>query len=283
MSLHTRQFADWHRDNADMRDYTTTHDEVVKLLIDLKRNSQKPKRVDWRDFLDDIEDQQSTRAGTAFACADLLKYFERRSSGKIIEPSKLFIYKTTRRLLNWSGDSGAKLRTCWQAIVRCGVPCEEHWPFVVENLDREPDAFSYSSAMDFSTVRYVRLNDEEKGNDETLETLKAYLAGGFPFVFGFSVSKQLMSTADIGAPTSFDRINGGKAAMAVGYDDDRRYRSYRGAFLIRNSWGKEWGEDGYGWIPYAYVLKGLAADFWTILSPQWLDSGEFLRPLMLIP
>ena len=66
--------------------------------------------------------------------------------------------------------------------------------------------------------------------------------------------------------------------MAVGYDDDRLFRSYRGALLIRNSWGEGWAEKGSGWLPYDYVREELAADFWTVLKPDWLASGEFDRP-----
>ena len=65
----------------------------------------------------------------------------------------------------------------------------------------------------------------------------------------------------------------------VGYDDNRRYRSTRGMLLIRTSWGPDWGDGGYGWLPYDYVTRELAADFWTALNPKWLASGEFRCPL----
>jgi len=36
-----------------------------------------------------------------------------------------------------------------------------------------------------------------------------------------------------------------------------------------------WGEQGYGYLPYQYVLQELAVDWWTILSAEWIDTGNF--------
>jgi len=76
-------------------------------------------------------------------------------------------------------------------------------------------------------------------------------------------------------------IEGGHAIVAVGYDDKMKIKNTQnkvettGALLIRNSWGTGWGEDGYGWLPYEYIHKGLADNFWSILNKEWIDTGAF--------
>ena len=59
----------------------------------------------------------------------------------------------------------------------------------------------------------------------------------------------------------------------------RDNQSTKGALLIRNSWGTKWGQEGYGWIPYDYVLNGLAKDFWSLLSMDWIDTKQFGLPV----
>ena len=62
--------------------------------------------------------------------------------------------------------------------------------------------------------------------------------------------------------------------LAVGYDNTMKIGECTGAFLILNSWGVQWGEGGYGWLPYGYLLKGLAEDWWVLVK-EWIDAGQF--------
>jgi C1A family cysteine protease len=205
----------------------------------------------------------------------LFQYFERRAHGKLLEPSALFVYKMTRQLLHSTGDTGATLRATLKAMIRFGVPPEGHWPYEITKLDEQPDPFLFSFAEELRPICYLRLDSRGAGGDETLETVKALLAAGFPSVFGFPVYSSISQAPDIDFPTVFDFLRGGQAVIAVGYDSARVIRSSRGALLIRNSWGTAWGDGGYGWLPEDYVKEQLAVDFWTLVKPKWVESGEF--------
>ena len=64
---------------------------------------------------------------------------------------------------------------------------------------------------------------------------------------------------EVPMPGTDEQVLGGHCVMAVGYDDQE------GKFICRNSWGTSWGDEGYFYMPYAYLLdNNLSDDFWTI-------------------
>src|SRR5262249_22732263 len=133
-----------------------------------------------------------------------------------------------------------------------------------------------SFSREYEPIRYFRLDAAD--GEETLRTVKSYLAAGFVSAYGFSVPSSLTVESEISYRPLFDSIRGGQAVLAVGYDDNRRIASDTGALLFRGSWGTGWGEEGYGWLPYIYVTNGFAVDFWTALRPDWVKSGILNKP-----
>lgn len=242
--------------------------------------------VDLRQWCSPIENQGPIGSCTAHAGVGLLEYYELRAMGKHVDASRLFLYKATRNLMKMTGDTGAFLRTTMGAMVLFGVPPEEYWPYDVAAFDKEPTPFCYAFAQNYQAIQYVRLDVHRTAKDTVLGRVKAFVAAGLPAVFGFSVYSSFEQAEQDGCipyPGEGEKIVGGHAVMAVGYDnaleianksgDDKQ--KTKGALLIRNSWGKGWGDAGYGWLPYDYVEQGLAVDWWTLLKNEWVDSGQF--------
>jgi len=295
----------WLPDLPDPRDYTSTHPKIAPLLA--KKPVFTPKSVDLRAFCPPICDQGQIGSCTANAAAGMLEYYRKRAYGKDSPTSRMFIYKCTRDLMMAKGDSGAYIRTTMGSLALFGAPPEKYWDYDSRALDRAPPAFCYSFAQNYQAISYFRL-DDPRGQKSTadppdgsppqdkqklaLTNIKETLAQQIPAMFGFQVyesireSMALPSVAlrrnirdandgKIPYPERGEKVIGGHAVLCVGYDDAMKIGDKVGAFLIRNSWGEGWGEKGYGWLPYNYLLAGLAQDWWALVKAEWMETGAF--------
>ncbi len=272
----------WMRDLPDVRDYTARTGTVAGILAKSRPLSaamrKAPAKVDLREWCPPVEDQGDLGSCTANAGVGLLEYFERKAFGNHLDASRLFLYKATRNLLGWTGDQGAFLRTTMKALALFGAPPEKYWPYEVKGFDREPPAFCYAFGQSYRAMQYYRLDPPGTTGQALLGAVREKLAAGLPSMFGFTVYSSMPGEgegADIPFPGPGDKVEGGHAMVAVGYDDVRRIGGRKGALLIRNSWGEGWGEAGYGYLPYAYLEEGLAADFWTLVRADFVDTGLF--------
>lgn len=277
----------------DLRDYTEKKPEIAAMAKKLKLPKGKelkalPAKVDLREWCSPVENQKNLGACTAHAAAGIIEYFEKKANNKYIDASRLFIYKTTRNLMQVTGDTGAWLRNTMGALVFCGVPNEKFWPYTdaKPEFDKEPGSFVYAIADDYKAMKYF-CHDPQGANvpgDDVLLGVKKYLAAGIPSMFGFWGFPSFEScdlTGGIPYPCPGEQAQWGHAIVAVGYDDSKKLKNTKcnktttGALLIRNSWGATWGEQGYGWMPYDYVTNKLATDFWSLLNMAWVETGQF--------
>src|SRR3954453_8116393 len=131
--------------------------------------------------------------------------------------------------------------------------------------------FSFGRSQKDRPSRFRSLTKNDAGIEyrsiaRNVADMKGCLAAGFPFVFGFTVYESFRSVTQNGEvplPSLGEKVIGGHAVLAVGYADDEQ------KFVCRNSWGDQWGDAGYFYMPYAYLLdSNLSDDFWTVRLTQ---------------
>jgi C1A family cysteine protease len=247
----------WVRDIPDQRDFT--------YAAPLRQAMALPPKVDLRKQCPPVYDQGQLGSCTANAIAGALQFDMIKQRQTDYVPSRLFIYYNERVIEGTVGqDAGAQIRDGIKSVATQGA-CPEgklnapppDWPYDITKFADKPPSPCYAKAKDFTAISYLSVT-------QNLADMKGCLAEGFPFVYGFTVyesfeSAQVARTGKVPMPQQNERVVGGHAVMAVGYDDANRW------FICRNSWGPGWGVAGYFFMPYAYLIDdNLSDDFWTI-------------------
>ncbi|HTX99294.1 MAG TPA: C1 family peptidase [Bacteroidota bacterium] len=239
----------WVPDLPDQRDFLYRSIRVAPPVL--------PHQVDLRSLCSPVENQGNLGSCTANALAGALEFLELKNKKPLVDLSRLFIYYNERVLEHTvKTDSGAMLRDGIKTLAKQGVCREKIWPYVVSKFAVKPTAKCYKEALTHTITSYHRIL--------TLDEMLECLAEGYPFVFGFTVYESFESSAVaqsgvVQMPQPGERVLGGHAVMAAGYDDAAR------RIIVRNSWGPDWGMGGYFTMPFDYISdRNLSDDFWTI-------------------
>ena len=248
-SATSRHLRGWIPDLPDHRDF---------LYADLRPAGVRlPKSVDLRPHMSPVENQGQLGSCTANALAGALEFLEIKGGQSLVDLSRLFIYYNERAIEHTvMSDSGAMIRDGIKTLAALGVCSEKKWPYVLSTFTEKPSAACYAEAKKHVVRTYHRIVG--------LSDMRACLAEGYPFVFGFSVyesfeSAKVAKSGVLNMPKSGESQVGGHAVCAVGYDDKGK------RLLVRNSWGTAWGMKGYFTMPYDYAAnRDLSDDFWTI-------------------
>ena len=229
--------------------------------------AKNPPQIDLRPHMSPVENQSSTSSCAANAMAGAYEYLLKRLKNSNEDVSRLFIYYNARELDgDTSQDQGTYLSSCTKVTRKLGVCSEVTWPFDPQQILEQPHKDAYTEAKGFP------LNPVARPVQVDLQTMKNCLASGFPFIFGL----QLFSSFEKAGPEGLvpmpdieqDNHDGGHAMLCVGYSEPDR------VFIVRNSWGEDWGDGGYCYIPYDYMTDPeLNADCWALvrrsdLSPK---------------
>ena len=215
--------------------------------------------VDLRNICPPIYDQGLLGSCTGNAIAGTYEIAGIKQGLPLETPSRLFIYYNERVIENSvESDAGAVIKDGIQTLVHQGVCPENEWPYIESEFRTKPTDACYTHALNHVIKSYSLV-------PQTPSQLQGCLSAGYPYVFGFTVYSSFMSaeverTGMMSMPQSDDRVQGGHAVVCVGYIRINGANYY----IIRNSWGTNWGVGGYFFMPEAYMLSDLCSDFWDI-------------------
>jgi C1A family cysteine protease len=253
----------WIPDLPDARDYMYSAPEEVLAAL--------PKKVDLRSKMPKVYDQGHLGSCTANAIGAAFEFDQVQAGGADFMPSRLFIYYNERAIEGTvDSDSGAMIRDGIKSVAKLGVCDDVMWPYDITRFTEQPPRQAYRDASKHQATVYRRVLG-------ALHQMQGCLASGYPFVFGFSVyesfmSNQVAKTGEVPLPPRGEKLIGGHAVVAVGYDDSIQ------RFIVRNSWGTQWGRRGYCTMPYAYLTDPqLASDFWAIYTVEQAPNSPRRR------
>ena len=221
-----------------------------------------PTVQDFRPLLQPIDDQNGYGSCVAHSTQAALRFEHMRQGLGDTQFSRAFIYYMARTIDgSVHEDSGTSNRAGMKSVAKYGACPETEWLYTESHIYKRPTTLVRRDALQDKVLKYYRLSST------SLDLQRACLQE-YPFVFGVSVFESFESptasaTGVIPMPKKGEQLLGGHSMLAVGYDDTNQW------FIIRNSWGPDWGDSGYGYLPYSYMTnRGLASDFWVLQLAQ---------------
>lgn len=231
----------------------------------------RSQKVDLRQYCSPVEDQLTLSSCNACSVVGALEYLMIKSGKGLVNLSPLFVYYNGRKLSGMEErDSGLMSHHATAAVMAYGACEEKVWPYKVEKLTAEPPRSCYLDATRFEAIQYARLASAEES--------KVSLSEGVPVVFGFDMPRAYYDSAATSGVManvgSFDnQPQTGHSMLVVGFDDTEK------TWLVRNSWGEDYGEKGYVRIPYDLAAKYVwNDDMWVLGSLATLDRARLFGP-----
>ena len=235
-----------------------------------------PQQIDLRMHCPPVENQLRTNSCVANAVVGALEYHQKKAGLPFTDMSRLFVYYNARALSDTEAQDGGSFIHHGMAAVLAHGACEATlWPFQEgPAVTTKPPEAAYKNAMRHEAVQYART---PRG-----EPALTVLAQGLPVVFGmFAPMDYYQGAAQTGTMPKPNQVTptqppSGHAMLIVGYDlSDRTY-------LVRNSWGAEWADQGYCRIPFETMdAWARPEDFWTIGAIEQAAGFKLTGPSMI--
>jgi len=243
----------------DQRDlilrFTTAQQKATAASVDLRGTG----------YLPEVWDQGNLGACVSHGTGAAYSYdLAKQGAEKNFTPARLFIYYNGRVIENTvSSDSGLTIADGAKSINQYGCPPESDWAYSIGQYTMKPPQQAYTDGAARQSVKYARV-------PQTVVDMQACLTGGYPIVIGFTVyesfeSSEVAGTGIVPMPGPGERVMGGHCTLLAGYQPD-------GTWILRNSWGRDWGQQGYFTMPQQYLTNPkYASDFWVVSQVESPD------------
>ncbi|MBM0743837.1 C1 family peptidase [Phormidium sp. CLA17] len=239
-----------------------------KYSSDRFQPEQLPPRVDLRPYMTAVENQSQLSSCVANSLAGAYEYLAKRANGNAGDVSRLFIYYNARAYEKSTEDAGCMIVSAIQVLQEHGACSEATWAYDEAQVNVQPHDAAYEEARNF-------LVQEAQEIECDLTAMKSCLAEGFPFAFGLKLFHSFDKAEKRGIvpiPDSSEQgraEHGWHAMLCVGYSDQSQ------AFIVRNSWGEGWGEEGYCYVPYSYMTNPeYCQELWAVRAVSDLDFSQ---------
>lgn len=250
----SNRILNWKRQPEDSRDFITKRPLKVTNL-ELPSKFELPLQIP-------VYDQGNIGSCTSNSGCACFRFESAQVLGNFgFDPSRLFLYYTTREIEGTTDeDAGAYIRDVFKALNKTGVSLEQTWPYIENKFSTKPTKSAYDEGLKNIAIEYAAV-------PKTSSLIKQTLLAGGAISFGFDVYQSFMGSWERtggkmpNPNTSKEYLLGGHAVTIIGWDDTKFGSTY---YLIQNSWGTGWGNQGKFWMSEEFLLSNSCADFWVI-------------------
>lgn len=186
-----------------------------------------------------------------------------KENGQIIEEhvfSSAFIYNQ----INEGVDEGSTLEDAGELLETVGAATLADFPYVAGDYLTQPSPKAIDAASPHKIRDWKILYTPNDSKEYVIRKTKEYLNTGDLPIIGIKVGFKWhypMEQDGQSIITTEEYPMYGHAVAVVGYDNNIETPEGYGAFKIVNSWGTEWGDDGFAYLSYDALYNNMTAGY----------------------
>lgn len=208
-----------------------------------------------------ISNQLSLNSCVANCVGDLLEIvIGLEDPTNVVQISRLHLYWSARSYTRDTGlDEGTFIANAIDSLRTLGVCREETWPYDVTKVFAQPPLRAYKESLDNKVLEYYRIYG---GATSRADGVEVAVRANHPVTIATAVDNSFIAYHGGGKvwmpPSSWV---GYHAMIVVGV---RTTANGRREFLLRNSWGAGWGDNGHVWVDESYIGWVETSDTWVV-------------------